>query len=393
MNVSIGDFIFGKKERKAINKLMDSNSISEGKNLTEFEKMFANYIGTKYCVGVNSGTSALMLVLAALKYHSKFKLKENSNILTTPLTYIATSNAIVTTGFKPVYCDIKLDDFSLDPEKAKEVLEKTNVSAIMPVHLMGYPADMHAFNLIARKHKIPVIEDAAEAHGSIYNGKKTGALGFAGCFSFYLAHNIQVGEFGAITTSNKELALICRSMKGNGRRCFCTLQEVKEGKCFHKNTGFHPRYIHDFIGFNFKAMEYQPAIGKIQLKKIEEINRKRRANVKYLNDVLAPLEGKLKLPKYDKNISYLGYPLLVLDKKYSRNKIALALMKKGIEVRPIFNCIPTQQPAYAFLRKKYKGKLPNAEFVGNNGFYVGCHQFLKRTQLDFIAKELKKILR
>ncbi|MBI1971855.1 MAG: DegT/DnrJ/EryC1/StrS family aminotransferase [Candidatus Aenigmarchaeota archaeon] len=396
MRVKIGDLIFGPEERKAINELMDKSTISEGARCKEFEEKFARFIGTDRAIVAANGTATLMLVMYALRYHSKYMLKGGEKVVTTPLTYIATSNSIVTTGYEPVYVDINLEDFSISTEQIKAHMEDADDAeqhrAVMPVHLMGYPCDMDEINKIATRYNMAVVEDAAEAHGSLYKGRRTGSLGLAGSYSFYIAHNIQAGEFGAITTNDQELANICKRMKGNGRLCYCTVAEIEQGKCPHQNLGFHPRYLHDVIGFNFKAMEYQAAIAILQLAQIDWILSKRRENVKHLNDALAPLEGTLTLPKHSDDISYLGYPMILTDKSFSRNGISKQLTQAGIENRPVFNCIPTQQPAYAFLKKKYEGKLPNAEFIGNNGFYVGCHQYLKDEELDYIAATLKRIL-
>ena len=170
LRVSIGDFVFGKEERKAIESLMRGNRISEGRSVAEFEKNFAKFVGTKYCVAANSGTSALMLSLAALKYHSKHKLREGTSIISSPLTYIATSNAIVTTGFKPDYVDINLDDFSINVDQLAEKLEHSkaeNYSGIMPVHLMGYPCDMKKINAIE-----DVKWEKGFVSGAVYHGDK-----------------------------------------------------------------------------------------------------------------------------------------------------------------------------------------------------------------------------
>lgn len=392
MNVKIGDFVFTPEERQAIISLMDNNTISEGKKCREFESAFASFIGAGGCASANSGTSALMLIMAALKYHSKYGAAiagGKKKVITTPLTYIATANSIATTGFEPVFADIELETFSLDAEKANELSEQEEgICGMMPVHLMGYPADMDRLNSIARKLGLFVVEDSAEATGSIYKGRRTGSLGTAGAFSFYIAHNIQVGEFGALTSDDSELVERAHRLKGNGRVCYCTVSQIEQGSCPHQNLGFHPRYLHDMIGYNFKPMEYQAAVGLEQLKKIGWIMQRRKANVKMLNDLLAPISGDLQLPKYSDDVSYLGYPVLIRGKHLSRDSICRALTVAHVENRPIFNCIPTQQPAYAHLKKKYQGVLPNAEYAGNHGFYVGCHQFLTQEHMEYVAKNL-----
>lgn len=390
--VPVGEFKFGPEEKKAIGRILSQNSISEGEFVEKFSMEFAQFCKTRHCVSLNSGTSALMLAWAALKYHSRFKPTDSTRVITTPLTYIATTNALVTTGFEPDFVDINLDDFSINADLAAQLAETGKYYGVLPVHLMGYPCDMKKINSIAQKNGLVVVEDSAEAHGSEIDGKKTGSLGLAGCFSFFIAHNIQAGEFGCVTTNDDELSRLLCSMKGNGRRCYCLRSEVDAGKCPHVNEGFHPRYIHDYIGYNFKPMEYQAAVGITQLKKVGWIFQRRLENVKYLNDELAGLDTVFQLPRFSKHVSYLGYPLLVTNPAFSRNQIVLGLEKLGVECRPIFNSIPTQQPAYAHLKKKFSGKLPNAEFVGNNGFYAGCHQYLKQSDLEYLVYAIKKVL-
>lgn len=398
MRVRIGDFSYGKEERAAIGRMMDENAVSEGHSCREFEREFARHIGTKHCISANSGTSAGTLIFQALKYHSKYssKVKEGKTVLTSPLTYIATVNAFTVIGLKPAFADIRLDTFAIDAEKVKEHFEENDAEeycAIQPVHLMGFAAEMDSINATAKKHGLAVVEDSCEATGTKYKGRRTGTWGTAGWFSYYIAHNIQVGEFGSITTDDAELAERAHRLKGNGRVCYCTVKEVEEGKCPHQNLGFNPRYLHDMIGFNFKPMEFQAVLGLVQLAKAEWIIKRRQENVKWLNEALAPLAGELRLPKYSEEVSYLGYPLLVESKKVTRNKLAVSLNEMGVENRPIFNCIPTQQRAYSHLARQYTAKLPNAEYAAENGIYLPVHQYLTEAQLEHIAKSVSKVMR
>jgi CDP-6-deoxy-D-xylo-4-hexulose-3-dehydrase len=148
------------------------------------------------------------------------------------------------------------------------------------------------------------------------------------------------------------------------------------------------------FGFNFKTMEFQAALGLVQLKKAKRILERRQYNVRYLNRGLSPFKKTLQLPIYSENISYLAYPIVIKRPDFiSRKTIRHKLEEAGIETRPLFGCVPTQQPAYAYLKKKYKGKLPNAEYVGLNGFYIGCHQYLTKKNLDYIVKIFHKILK
>ena len=395
--VLVGDFKIGKEEKEAINKVLDSGRISEGEKVRQFEDEWAKYTGTKHCVLMSSGTSALIAGMTAIKYVGY--ASNNDQILTTPLTYVSTSNAIVLTGMEPVYVDVDIDTFGITYENLKLFLEKNpdnKIKAILPVHLMGYPVNMGEINKLAKENGLITIEDSAQAHGSILNGKKTGSMSLFSCFSFYIAHNIQAGEMGALNTDDPQIKEYANKIKTNGRACSCRICTRPKGICPQlkqdDNIDFDPRFSHDLIGFNFKAMEFQAALGLLQLSKIKEIIKKRQENVKYLNEGLEEFSDILKLPKYSDNVSYLAYPLVIKKPEVmKREKIRRLLEENGVETRPLFGCIPAQQPAYSFLKGKYK--LPNAEYLGLNAFYVGCHQYLNREDLDYVISVFKKVLR
>lgn len=397
MRVAVGEFKLGPDEKAALIEVIDSGRLSEGRKTFEFERAWAQYIGTKYCVAVNSGTSALIAGLSALK--TKFGLEDGSKVLTTPLTFIATINAIMHCGLEPVFADVDQDSFVVTPETIRAALKsEEGVSMLLPVHLMGFPADMDALKKIAHEHNLVVMEDAAQAHGSLYKGKRVGSLSEISIFSFYIAHNIQAGEMGAVTTDDHDLSKLVKKIKAHGRMCDCPVCTRSSGTCprlksTKGNDDFDPRFHHDMIGFNFKIMEFQAALGLTQLKKADEIFRKRNFNVKYLNEGLRDFQDILQLPRYSRDVSYLAYPLVIRNPKLvSRLRLRRELEKNGIETRPLFGCIPLQQPAYAFLKERYEKRLPNAEYLGSHSFYIGCHQYLDQGDLDYVIAVFRKIL-
>lgn len=403
MRISVGDFRIGEEERRAVLEVLDSGRISEGKKVREFELNFAKYIGTKHCIALSSGTAALIAGLTALIYNKRFpKIKKGSKVITSPVTYIATSNAIVLSGMEPVYVDIDLQTFTLIPDQIEDLLKKHNpkdYSIILPVHLMGYPNDMDAINTLAEKYGLVTFEDSAQAHGSMYKGKKTGSLSLLSNFSFYIAHNIQAGEMGTINTSDAKLTKLIRQLKANGRLCDCPICQRSKGKCpkmkdSDKDEDFDPRFTHNIIGYNFKSTEFPAALGLSQLKKADWILQRRKANVRFLNEHLQEFSDILQLPFYSEDVSYLAYPIIIKDsRRVSRKFLRRELEKRGIETRPLFGCIPTQQPAYSHLKDMYKDKLPNADYIGRNGFYIGCHQYLEEDGIIYIISSFKEILR
>jgi dTDP-4-amino-4,6-dideoxygalactose transaminase len=342
----------------------------------------------------------LIVGLSALINDSRFsKVKKGSKVITTPLTYIATINAIVLTGLEPVFVDVDPNNFSILPQKIEEHLESVNdpenYSIILPVHLMGYPCDIDEINRIAEKYDLIVLEDSAQAHGSLYKGQRTGSLSLISIFSFYIAHNIQAGEMGAVMTDDEELISLMRKLKANGRVCDCPVCTRPNGYCpyFSQDDDYDPRFVHDVIGYNFKVMEFEAALGVSQLKKADFIFEKRQENVHSLNEHLDKYSDDLQLPAFSKDVSYLAYPIVIKEhSKFTRKYLRGELEKNGIESRPLFGCVPTHQPAYKYLQAEYEGKLPNAEFLGKNAFYIGCHQYLEREDLDYVVKVFDQIL-
>lgn len=401
MRICVGDLRIGKEERQAILEVLSSERISEGSKTRKFEDEFAKYIGTKYCVAMNSGTSALIAGLMALTYCDNPKINPHTKVMTTPVTFVATVNAIAICGFQPVFVDVDPKTFVITAEAVREYLEAiddpTEYSLVVPVHLMGYPVDMDEINKVCNRYGLLSFEDAAQAHGSVYKGRKCGSLSLAANFSFYIAHNIQVGEMGALTTDNDNVHRLAMSIKDHGRECYCRVCTRPRGVCPHIRKGkeeFDPRFLHSRVGYNFKTTEFAAALGLTQLKKVDWIVRKRQENVQFLNEQLDEFSDILQLPHFSRNVSYFGYPMVIKKPNIiSRSKLTFELERNGIETRPLFGCIPTQQPAYECLRNNYKDKLPNADYVGKNGFYIGCHQYLQHEDLVFIARTIRRILR
>jgi len=401
MRIPVGDFKIGDDEKAAIHEVVDGGRISEWKKVKEFEQTFSDYIGTKYCLAVSSGTSALIVGLLALLYDERFpKAKKGAKIVTSPITYVSTVNAIILAGFEPVFVDIDKRTFTLDAEQIENVVSDSpdDFAGILPVHLMGYVNDMDVLNEIAQKHSLFVFEDSAQAHGSLYKGKKAGSLGLLSDFSFYIAHNIQAGEMGCVTTDDLQLYKLMKQLKSNGRLCSCEIctrnTRVCPGATKYSELGdYDPRFTFEYVSYNFKTTEFPAALAVSQVKKADYIFQRRQDNVKYLNKGLKKFEDKLYLPKFDENVSYLAYPILIkensrIERKWIRDELEI----RGVENRPLFGCLPTQQPVFQHLKSKYQDILPVANYVGENAFYIGCHQYLEKEDLDYVVEVFEGIL-
>jgi len=391
--IHVGEFKTTEKIKNYVMEVLESERISEFSKVKLFEKKMAEFIGTKYSIAVNSGTSALIAGLEAIKH--KYSLKENSKIITTPLTYIATTNAIVLTGFEPIFVDIDPVTFCITPQAVEEHLNKVknpeDYSMILPVHLIGYAAEMDKINKIANEFGLKVLEDSAQAHGTIYKGQKLGTFSLLAAYSFYIAHNIQAGQLGSVVSNDKELINLVRQIKSNGRMCVCDICNRAQGKCPYNNEDYDPRFTHNMIGYNFKTMEFQAAIALAQLEEVDDIIKSRQKNIKILNEYLNEFSDIFQLPLYSEDVSYLAYPLILKDDNISINLLRHNLEKEGIETRPLFGYIP-HQPAFAYLKEEYKGKLPVAENAGSRGFYIGCHQYLNEEDLEYTYSKFKKVI-
>ena len=236
----------GQEEKDAVCKVINSGMIANGAVVTEFEQKFADYIGVNHGIATTSGTTALEVAFRALG------IGPGDKVLTTPFSFIASANSIIYTGATPVFADIDVDSLNVDPENAEKVLKsEPGIKAILVVHLFGRSCDMDAYLTLGKKYNVLIIEDCAQCHGSLWNGKKTGSFGIASCFSFYPTKNLATGEGGMVMTDCDEVKKKCRLLI---------------------NHGMEIRYYHDIIGYNYRMTNIAGAIGLCQLEKLEGMN-------------------------------------------------------------------------------------------------------------------------
>ena len=250
-------------DANSVYNAIKNGHLSSGPITEEFEQAFAKFIGTKYAVAVNSGTAALHLALESLN------IKNGAEVITTPLTFAATTNVIVLQNAKPVFVDIDKTTYNLDPNLIEKSITP-NTKAILPIHYAGQCSEMDEINEIAKKHNIEVIEDAAPAVGATYHGKKAGTLGRIAGFSFFPDKNMTTGEGGMITTDDIELAEKCKILRKNGAS---------------------KRYYNVYIGWNFKMPDINAALGLSQLQRIENIIERKNQIAKYYSKHLEQLDG------------------------------------------------------------------------------------------------------
>ncbi|MEK9148538.1 MAG: DegT/DnrJ/EryC1/StrS family aminotransferase [Candidatus Desantisbacteria bacterium] len=363
MNVPFVDL---KRQYQAIKQEIDS-AISEvisntafilGKPVSQFEEGFAKYCEAKHCVGVNSGTSALILALQALG------IGQGDEVITTANTFIATAEAISCVGAKPRFCDIEPESYNLDPAKLKGAITK-RTKAIIPVHLYGQPTNLDPILEIANENGIPVIEDACQAHGALYKGKKVGGFGIMGAFSFYPGKNLGAyGEGGAVVTNDDSLAEKIRMLRDHGSS---------------------KKYYHEYIGNNYRLEGIQGAVLLVKLGYLDEWNEKRRRNASLYREYLK--EVSLILPE-EMDYARHVYHLFVVRVK-DRERLIDFLGKKGISTG-IHYPIPIHlQKAYSFLGYK-RGSLPVTEGFMDEILSLPMFPELRKEEIGYVADCIKE---
>lgn len=393
MKIPFGTISITEKSKKLIIQILETNRLSSGKFVREFENRFAELVGTKEAIAVASGTDAIALALAVLY---DFGAKRGDEIILPALSFVATGNAVLQAGFRPVFVDIDRKTLNIDTSKIEDVIsEKTR--AILPVHLMGKPADMDTIEDIAERFNLYVIEDAAEAHGAVYKGMNVGALGDMAAYSLYVAHIITTVEGGIITTDNPDFAEILRSLRSHGRACKCESCVLNTAsaycqKRFKYNTDI--RFIFERIGFSSKMNELEAVVGIGNLDVYNEILQKRRENLYYLIGRFKEFYPYLSTIQREphEEIGPHALPIVVQEKAgFNRDQLVGYLEKEGVDTRTLFSSMPTQCPGFNFLGYK-PGDFPNAEYIGNNGIHIGVHQDLGRQECDYLVDIVEQFL-
>jgi len=340
----------GEMEEAAVNALRNESFVG-GESVSKFEEEFARYIGTKYAVSVNSGNSALQISLMTLG------ISTNSKVATPTNSFIASANCISMTNAQPILADIDARDGGID---VSSITEK--VDAIIPVHIYGNPCDFDSVEAFAVEQKIPIIEDACQAHGAIYKNKKVGSLSDVGCFSFYPTKNMTVGGDGGMsTTNNEEIADKIRSIRDNGRK---TKNEF------------------DKLGFTMRLNTINAAIGRIQLKHLDEKNSRRREIVSIYKKNL--LEDCI-LPENENGKSV--YHQIVIRHK-NRDKIREELTNNNIGSAIYYEKPIHLQPLYL----EYDYKLPNSEKFAKEVLSLPSYPSLTNDQLLEICEYVNKVI-
>ncbi|MBZ9570278.1 DegT/DnrJ/EryC1/StrS family aminotransferase [Methanobrevibacter sp. TMH8] len=359
IRIPIANPIIGEEEIEEVVKVLKSGFIAQGPKVAEFEEKFAEFVGSKYAIATSSGTTALHVALLSCG------IGEGDEVITTPFTFAATGNSILYTGARPVFVDIDEDTFNIDPEKIEAAITP-KTKAIMPVQLYGQSADMDKINEIAKKHDLYVIEDAAQAHGSVYNDKKVGNMGDIACFSFYPTKNMTTSEGGMITTNNQELAEKAKMFRAHGET---------------------NRYEHAVLGYNFRMTDIAAAIGIAQLKKIDGFNQKRIDNASYLTKELEEVDG-ISTPKVLEGVKHVYHQYTIRVETGNRDEWVKFLNDNGIGTGIHYPIPIYQQELYVELG--YNDNLEKTEKAASSVISLPVHPSVTKEDLATIIKVLRE---
>lgn len=368
-------------------EVLSSAAYIMGKNVTEFEKEFAEYIGVKHAISVGNGTDALVIALKSLG------IGPGDEVITSTFTYFASAECISAVGATPVFVDVEKDTFNMNPSKLEEkITDKTK--AIIPVHIFGQSADMDEINKIAKKYNLKVIEDACQAVGAKYKGKMIGTLGDAACFSFFPTKNLScAGDGGMIVTDNDDIATIAKALRTHGsgetgQKAYNLLNNVTDEIATSKDgddTVYNPlKYYNYLIGFNSRLDAIQGAILRVKLPHLDTWNGNRRKVAEIYDKEFKDIDVVTPVVREENEAIYHQYVLQCDDREAMLNK----LKEKGVATGVYYPVPLHLQKVYADLGYK-EGDMPVAEYLSHRTFAIPVYPELSEEQINYIVDAIK----
>ena len=352
----------GREEIEAVARVIESRWLAHGPEVEEFEKEFARYVGVRHSIAVSNGTVALYLVYRALG------IGQGDGVAVPALTFVATASAAAMLGARPVFVDVDLETYTMDPDSLAENMGR-DIKVVVPVHLFGHPADMDTIRRVVRD-ETPIVEDAAQAHGARYKGRRVGSLATAAIFSLYATKNMTSGEGGVVTTDSDELAGKLRLLRNHGQT---------------------RKYYHEVLGGNFRMSSIQAAIARVQLRKLDMLNERRRRVARMLTDMLSELRDVVVLPReapWAYHVYHL-YPVRLREEHAgSRDPIVECMRRRGVEVAVHYPVPLHRQPI--FRGSAREGCCPNAELVARTEISLPCHPMLSDRDAEYVAEAFKE---
>jgi CDP-6-deoxy-D-xylo-4-hexulose-3-dehydrase len=368
----------------------------------EFEAKLKAFIGARFLLTVNSGSSANLVAFAALTSPllKERALKAGDEVISVAAGFPTTVNPILQHGCIPVFIDVEFPTYNIKVEEIeKAITPKTK--AIMIAHTLGNPFNLEEIVRIAKKYNLWLIEDCCDALGSTYNGQKVGTFGDIGTLSFYPAHHMTMGEGGAVFTNNSVLKRAMESIRDWGRDCYCAPGcDNTCGKRYDQQHGTLPfgydhKYVYSHIGYNLKITDMQAACGLAQMNHLEGFIEARKKNFKFLSEGLKELENVFILPQATKGAepAWFGFPITIKEGvKFTRRDLLTYLDEKKIGTRTLFAGNITRQPYMQGRNYRIHGELANTEIVMTNTFWVGVYPGLTKEMIDYIINTIKQFL-
>jgi CDP-6-deoxy-D-xylo-4-hexulose-3-dehydrase len=380
---SLANSSWGKEELEAMQKVIDSGNFTMGKKVKEFEKQHARYLGVKYCVMVNSGSSANLLMVAALFYGKNPFFSRGDEVIVPAVSWGTSYFPLYQYGLKLRFVDIDLNTLNYSIESLESAIT-SKTKLIMVVNILGNPNDFTKINEIAANHDLVVIEDNCESMGADFQGRKTGTFGVMGSFSTFFSHHISTMEGGSIVTDNEELYHILLSLRAHGwTRDLPDVNHV----CNKKNQdSFIESFRFVLPGYNVRPLELEGAIGVEQLKKIPVFIENRRKNGARIQRVMKE-HPDLLIQKEIGNSSWFGFSLVIRPgSKLTRGKLFDRLSILGFESRPIVAGNFSKSETMKYFDYEIPFELKNAEYIDSNGLFIGNHNFNMYDAIDKIAQ-------
>lgn len=362
MKIPLSRPVMTKDMVEAAVQALQNEKLVLGESVYRFEEEFAKFIGVKYAIAVNSGTSALLLAYMALNIANGAKFAAPS------ATFISTVSTGVIAGAYPLFADIDLNTYTIDPKHVYKLLRKhKGIRAIVPVHLYGYPADLEPLIDVAKERDIAIIEDCAQAHGALYKGKKVGSWGDVGIFSFYPIKNMTVGgDGGMLVTNNEEVANIARKLRDCGRKS---------------------KYVHDVLGYVFRLNTVNAAIGLVQLRYLEQWNNRRREIAKLYDKLLSDIEEMITPPKPTPNkLPVYHLYVIRLKDENMRNTLGAWLENHGIQALIHYPIPLHRQPVFHNFTQNTS--LPNTERWAETVLSIPMFPELKNDEVRYVSEKI-----
>lgn len=386
MEYKLCDDTWDTEEIEAIHRVIQSNRFSMGEEVKQYEKEFAEKFGTRYAVMVSSGSAANLLAIAALVYSGKLKAKDE--VIVPAVSWSTTYFPLFQMGLKLRFVDIDRETLNIDVKQIRAAITP-NTKMIFAVNLLGNPNEFEEIFTICKENNIIMIEDNCESLGAMYQGKQLGTLGLLGTYSTFYSHHLCTMEGGMVVTEDEELYHYMLCIRAHG----WTRNLPKNSSIYTKTEeDFYESFNFIVPGFNLRPLEMEAAIGRQQLKKMDEIIANRQKNAVYFKGKMQGFQDIL-VQKEIESSSWFGFSVL-LQGEYAgrRNQVVKRLSEKQIEVRPIVAGNFVRNKAIHYMDYSIAGTLRNADDIHENGFFIGNHSKENRAQIEYFIDNLKEIL-